>query len=98
MPICLRLLRQTTLRAFSKEKARSVVCLSNLKQIGIAVNLYAHDHADYLVPAEYDRNKGFAYQEGWPTVLVNLGYLAAFRATNFYSLAPGRSVFQCPSG
>ena len=39
--------------AMAKEKARSIFCLNNLKQIGIAMTLYADDHNDFLVPAEY---------------------------------------------
>src|SRR5712691_10881059 len=57
--------------AMAKEKARTIVCVNNLKQIGVAIHLYAHDHADYLVPAEYDPYKEFPFREGWPTILVN---------------------------
>src|SRR5258707_284770 len=84
--------------AGAKERARTIVCLSNLKQIGVAIHLYAQDHSDYLVPAEYDPYKEFPFREGWPTILVNGNYVTAFRAKNYYTLAPGKSVFQCPSG
>src|SRR5688572_30006980 len=33
----------------AKSKARSVHCLSNLKQLQLAWQLYAHDHLDQLV-------------------------------------------------
>jgi len=84
--------------AMAKEKARTIACLSNLRQIGVAIHLYAHDHADYLVPAESHPSKAFPFREGWPTILVNLDYVSAVRAKSYYSLAAGRSVFQCPSG
>jgi prepilin-type N-terminal cleavage/methylation domain-containing protein len=84
--------------AAAKEKARSIMCLSNTKQIGIAVNIYADDHNDVLVPAEYDVRNGAKFQEGWPTILCNAKYLSAQRAPTFYAVATGNSVFRCPSG
>src|SRR5213080_1865606 len=40
----------------AKERARSILCLSNLKQIGVALILYSDDHEDQLIPAEYSKN------------------------------------------
>ena len=77
--------------AIAKEKARSTVCLSNLKQMGLGINLYAGDHEDALVPAEYSLRNGGQYQEGWPTILVNKRYLTAGRAGTFYGLAASRN-------
>ena len=37
--------------ALAKEKARSVICLNNMKQIGVAFRSYSDDHADVLIPA-----------------------------------------------
>ena len=34
----------------AREKARSILCLNNLKQIGIANNMYADDNDDHCVP------------------------------------------------
>src|SRR5438105_8993714 len=36
--------------ARAKEKAKRINCLSNLKQIGLASQLYAHDWNGHLVP------------------------------------------------
>jgi hypothetical protein len=82
----------------AKEKARSISCLSNVKQIGIALNLYSDDHNDVLVPAEYDVRNGAKFQEGWPTILFHTKYLPAEKSPTYYSVASGRSVFRCPSG
>jgi prepilin-type processing-associated H-X9-DG protein len=41
----------------AREKARQVVCASNLKQIGLAVFMYAQDNSDILPP---DTQEGFA--------------------------------------
>ncbi len=84
--------------AMAKEKARAIVCLSNLKQMGLGITLYAGDHEDALVPAEYSLRNGGQFQEGWPTILVNKRYLSATKAGTFYGLAATRSVFRCPSG
>jgi prepilin-type N-terminal cleavage/methylation domain-containing protein/prepilin-type processing-associated H-X9-DG protein len=83
--------------AMAKEKARTTSCISNLKQIGIAHHLYANDHDDYLVPAEYNKRRGAPFEEGWPTLLVNGNYASAPKGENRESLAD-RSIFRCPSG
>lgn len=83
--------------SMAKEKARSIACISNLKQMGIAINLYAHDYEDFLVPAEYNVRRGAKYQEGWPTLLVNGSYLTAPHSPAYNTL-PDKSVFRCPSG
>src|SRR5437762_7638019 len=84
--------------AMAKEKARSIFCLNNLKQIGIAMTIYADDHNDFLVPAEYNVGNGAKYREGWPTILYNHQYLPAQRSPDYYTVPPGKSVFRCPSG
>lgn len=84
--------------AAAKEKARTINCSSNLRQIGLAFHLYANDNQDYLVPAEYNASNGARLEEGWVTLLVNSGYLPAPRAIGYNTLGRGRSVFECPSG
>ena len=81
----------------AKEKARTVVCLSNQKQIGLALSLYSDDHQDTLLPAEYNSHRG-ATNEGWPTILYNNRYLPAKTTASYYDVADGGSVFRCPSG
>lgn len=84
--------------AMAKEKAHSIHCISNLKQIGVAVTLYSDDCKDLLLPAEYNSRKGAPSDEGWPTLLYNQKYLPAPLSTSYYKVAPGGSVFRCPSG
>jgi prepilin-type N-terminal cleavage/methylation domain-containing protein len=83
--------------AFAKERAKSIVCLSNLKQIGIALTIYSDDHEDSLIPAEYSKNFT-PTAEGWPTILYNLKYLSANKSPSFYAVEAGSSVFRCPAG
>jgi prepilin-type N-terminal cleavage/methylation domain-containing protein len=82
----------------AKEKARSVACLNNLKQIGLAIALYADEHEDALVPVEFDKRNGAKFEQGWPTLLVNNGYLDAEKSPTYYELPARPSVLRCPSG
>jgi prepilin-type N-terminal cleavage/methylation domain-containing protein len=82
----------------AKEKTKTVVCLNNLKQIGIAIRLYANDNDDLLVPAEYSVRNGAKHKEGWATLLV-LGHFAeAERTRTFFELPTTPTIFRCPSG
>ena len=47
--------------ALAKEKARSISCINNLRQMGIAITLYSDDNQEFLVPAEYDVRNGATY-------------------------------------
>jgi prepilin-type N-terminal cleavage/methylation domain-containing protein/prepilin-type processing-associated H-X9-DG protein len=82
----------------AREKARSITCISNLKQIGLAIVAYAGDHDDYLPPAEYYPANGAAYKMGWPAILVRGGYVTAPQATSDTAVNNASSVFRCPSG
>ncbi len=84
--------------SLAKEKARTISCVNNLKQIGTAITMYADDNTEYLIPAEYDVRNGAKYQEGWATLLYNGKYLPAQRAQTFYKIADQGMVFRCPSG
>lgn len=84
--------------SMAKEKARSIVCLSNLKQIGIALTLYSDDCAGRLVPAEYNTRMGAAFEDGWPTILYNNHFLPAETTDGYYKVPTSGSVFRCPSG
>ena len=59
----------------AREKARSILCLNNLKQIGIANNRYADDNDDHCVP--YTTVPGTGRQklgDYWCGVLTTDGY------------------------
>jgi prepilin-type N-terminal cleavage/methylation domain-containing protein len=84
--------------AQGKQVARSIKCVNNLKQIGIAMHLYATDHEDELVPAEFDVANGAPYQQGWPTILERSGYVPAPKQGYFAEMPSDESVFKCPDG
>jgi prepilin-type N-terminal cleavage/methylation domain-containing protein/prepilin-type processing-associated H-X9-DG protein len=93
--------------AQARESARTVQCLSNLRQIGTAINAYANDYQNYLVPGRYD-NPGYpaspsvAELDNWATILVGGKYLPsppqATSTNTFTDTSAGNSVFTCPDG
>ncbi len=82
----------------AKERAKSISCVNNLRQQGLAIQMYAGDHAGRLVPADYSTRNGAPFEEGWATLLVNGGYLPAPVSSEYHRLEEGRSIFRCPSG
>jgi prepilin-type N-terminal cleavage/methylation domain-containing protein/prepilin-type processing-associated H-X9-DG protein len=84
--------------SMAKEKARSISCVSNLKQIGIGLVLYSDENNDQLVPADYSVRNGAKFEEGWVTLLYNGRYLPAERSGTYYTVARQAMVFRCPSG
>ncbi len=83
--------------ALAKEKARSISCVNNLRQIGLGLHMYSDDNGDVLVPAEYNVKRGAKFQEGWPTLLYNGKYLPAEKSKTYYSVSQASMVFRCPS-
>jgi prepilin-type N-terminal cleavage/methylation domain-containing protein len=82
----------------AKARSRSIICLNNLKQLGIGVHLYATDHEDAL----FAEGKPNAYNAttGWyielPKALGVQTYLEMPWRTN--AAAPlTQSVLVCPS-
>lgn len=82
----------------AKERARTIQCVNNLRQMGLAITLYAADFDDRLVPAEYNIKNGAEFEEGWATLLRNGGYLTAPTSPEYGRIADSKSVFRCPSG
>ena len=77
----------------AREKARAATCMSNLKQLGIALNMYSIDNEGYLLPSW---NGG----KVWWAVLVETGYLEKYLD---YSLGNSQkklkkpNILTCPS-
>jgi len=82
----------------AKDKARVSVCLSNLRQIGTAIQMYGGDNEDQLVAVEFSKRNGAEYEQGWPNLLVLGGYIEAERSPTYYDLPVRSTVFRCPSG
>jgi prepilin-type N-terminal cleavage/methylation domain-containing protein/prepilin-type processing-associated H-X9-DG protein len=84
----------------AKSKARTLTCLGNLKQWGLATSLYASDHQDFLPPDGTPNPGESSTNVGWyiqlPQVLGIPRYHDQPWRTNAAS-ATGRSLWICPS-
>jgi prepilin-type processing-associated H-X9-DG protein len=75
----------------AKEKVRSATCVNNLREIGVAISMYANDHNDYYPP-------GYTPTIGdWPLTIAT--YMGKSR-TGYAGNGPIDSsrAFLCPSG
>lgn len=82
----------------AKDKAKAVVCVGNLKQWGLATQIFVADNNDYL-PKDGSPN-GISTDEGWyndlPHVLRIPRYCEMPWHTNA-SIEPGRCIWICPA-
>jgi len=76
----------------ARDMAKTVVCGSNLKQLGTAAVMYGHDYNDYFPPAYY-RDDSRNISTTW-YVLLCWGY-DRFNHPGY--LGKERRVFTCPS-
>ncbi len=87
----------------AKEAARTTACLSNMRQIGQAMQTYITDNRGYVVPSSYrdlttpPNANGYFTTESWATIMVARKYLPYPPAV---STQPpfASNVFFCPSG
>ena len=71
----------------AREKARTINCVSNLKQVGLCTVLYADDNHGHTFFLGGNRLPSLGTQEYmWPWVLAHLNYL------------PKGNAYYCPSG
>jgi len=79
----------------AREQARTTRCLSNLKQIGLAMHAYAADY-NYRVPRA-ELRPGVAVYTGidmrWPVLFMPYLGVAAQSYTNYYEV----DIYDCPS-
>jgi len=87
--------------AKAKQKAYTINCTSNLKQIGLGINMFANDNEDYLPPG----NTGYGLTSGQPCYYTTnnpyclLYYIASYLGTANPSgnAKQTSSVFLCPA-
>jgi prepilin-type N-terminal cleavage/methylation domain-containing protein/prepilin-type processing-associated H-X9-DG protein len=84
----------------AKESARGAACLNNLRQLGLAVQMYA-DESDDRFPSVWDAGVGGGNNSGpggW-MFFLNFGAPTRFDPTrgSLFPFAPNSKVFECPS-
>ena len=81
----------------SRRQAKQAVCLSNLRQVGYAVHLYAHDFGDQF-PASL--HWGYDFSRGTPWGYALYGYIAGVPWSRNVSRTQWvrvlNSVYHCP--
>jgi prepilin-type N-terminal cleavage/methylation domain-containing protein/prepilin-type processing-associated H-X9-DG protein len=80
----------------AREAGRAAMCLSNLRQIGLAVAGYVADTS--VIPPSERKPTGSTWTHTWATVLMVDGYITAPREASALQLPASRSVLQCASG
>jgi prepilin-type N-terminal cleavage/methylation domain-containing protein/prepilin-type processing-associated H-X9-DG protein len=89
--------------SIARERSKTVACLSNLRQIGAAIHLYATDNQNYILPKNYlvsvPGTAPQVYRDSWAVLLVDGGYASAPNQPEPAGTASyGNSVFRCPNG
>jgi len=77
----------------AKELARSAVCMSNLKQLGILLAMYTNDYEGYLPPGHYH----IAWYPMWSQVLGDEGRALGPSGVDSDDTMFGRDYAACPS-
>jgi prepilin-type N-terminal cleavage/methylation domain-containing protein len=72
--------------AQARAKARQIACLSNMRQIGLALQEYASDYDGMMPPSQiyYDLDPNPSAPVSWPTLI--------------YTYVKSQEVFVCPAG
>jgi len=78
----------------AREKARSIKCLNNHKQIGLGLALYANDHKDWIIKVADAGGNLFGYS--WNRVLQTQGYVGN-KCTPATVNTTKNNVFNCPT-
>jgi prepilin-type N-terminal cleavage/methylation domain-containing protein/prepilin-type processing-associated H-X9-DG protein len=84
----------------AKATANSAACLNNLKQWGLATQLYVSDHEDYLPPEGFPNPTDTQTNTGWYIQLPQQISLPRYHdmAWRTNSAAePGRTIWICPA-
>jgi prepilin-type N-terminal cleavage/methylation domain-containing protein/prepilin-type processing-associated H-X9-DG protein len=72
----------------AKAKAKTIACVNNNKQIGLAMMMYVGDSKDFLPPLN-DKNGANHTTNWWFTFLGNGGFITSSTTTN--------NVWRCPA-
>ncbi|MGC8976406.1 MAG: type II secretion system protein [Candidatus Ratteibacteria bacterium] len=77
----------------ARERARQAVCMNNLKQLGLALQMYANDYDEYI-PSRYDVRFSPSYAGWWWRLQP---YISKFVEQYTNPSAKGFQYYKCPS-
>jgi prepilin-type N-terminal cleavage/methylation domain-containing protein/prepilin-type processing-associated H-X9-DG protein len=80
-----------------REQAKTVQCLSNLRQIGAASVMYTTDNKGAIVPADVADTAGTVQYESYASILIGMKYLP-YPDYRDPTAPVTDHVFYCPSG
>ena len=81
----------------ARRQAQLTACLSNLRQIGLAAQMYTNDNRGYILPTIIWNYNGVKMEDdAWPIILAVGKYLPQ-KTMTAGSLGSSRSVFVCPA-
>jgi prepilin-type N-terminal cleavage/methylation domain-containing protein/prepilin-type processing-associated H-X9-DG protein len=84
----------------AREKARAIICLSNLRQWGLATHLYVVDHNDYLPPEGHPNPMPGSTNTGWYVQLPRQIGVPRYHDMPWRTndtIEPGSTIWLCPS-
>ena len=87
----------------ARAKARDISCINNLKTIGLAIQLYAGDYDDYIVPGNGWTQSDWSFGGRWVAVLAGWKTGAGYGTTLSDDFNPDSnwpmqgSTYVCPS-
>jgi prepilin-type N-terminal cleavage/methylation domain-containing protein/prepilin-type processing-associated H-X9-DG protein len=81
----------------ARQAANSIVCLSNLKHIGLGLFMYANDNHGYLPPAQvsYTQHGAGKVSETWASLLMRGQYLPNIEY-DWGQVFQGATILACP--
>lgn len=80
----------------AKEKARTITCVNNLRQIGISLRLYVDDHRDRFPPSRVTNKSVRATIGGRDPILRLAPYFVPARQRPLFTYLEASEVYRCP--
>ena len=77
----------------ARERAKTISCVSNLKQLGLAITLYADDYDSYM-PQAYTQGNSLSWQD---RLVKYLKQISGAINVSDYEFRRNQHVFSCPS-
>ncbi|MDB5294384.1 MAG: hypothetical protein JWO31_367, partial [Phycisphaerales bacterium] len=82
----------------ARDQANTIKCLSNLRQLGAGITLYAAENKGAVIPGDLRGPTASTTIETWATILMSFNYVSYPRMSAGSTPHTFDSVFKCPSG